>query len=228
MLKTLVNNIIKYIFPFKCIFCGKVLDTKADIEICEACYKNIRFMDNELWLLDSKDADNSLCDEIICVCEYSGIIKDALIRFKFFNKPGYYRAFARLLANKIQCVTSTKRFDIIISVPLHKQKEKIRGYNQSSLISTMLSKEIGIYENSSILTRVKDTKSQSLLAKGQRHSNIAGAFKVNNPEIVTGKSIVLIDDILTTGSTVNECSRVLKEAGAKEVVAAVIASGRKY
>jgi len=168
------------------------------------------------------------CDSIICLCEYTGIIRESLKRYKFYNKPGYYRVFGKLLAEKIKKVTDFQKFDIIISVPLHRNRERIRGYNQSLLISRVVGRELGIQECSWLLEKVKDTPSQSLLNRQKRESNIKDAFRVTFSDRVRDKSILLIDDILTTGNTVNECSRVLKQCGARHVTAAVIASGRKY
>lgn len=167
------------------------------------------------------------CDRVVCVSRYSGIIKDSLIRYKFFDKSCYYRALAGLMADKISNLNAQGGFDMIIGVPLHKNKESIRGYNQAVLISRELSRRTGIPEKSKLLTRVRNTESQSLLAKNERFHNVKDAFMVNNPEAVKDKRIILVDDILTTGNTLGECSRVLKEAGAKVVAGAVIATGRR-
>ncbi len=221
----MLKLILGLIFPPKCIFCSKILDVNADIYICSKCFKYIPFATKGTAALKR---ESDLYDDIICVCEYMGMVKEALRRFKFSNKPSYGRTFARLLANKINNMTSRPKFDIIISVPLHYLKEQTRGYNQAYLISKELSRKFGVPEKSRILTRTRNTDSQSLLAKNQRIVNIKDAFKVNDPTGIKGKTILLIDDILTTGSTLNECSGELKRAGAKYVVAAVIASGRKF
>ena len=219
MLKYLIN----LIFPPKCIFCNNILELNSDIYICKECFKNIPFIDSIQILRGTSD----YYDDIVCICEYSGIIRDALVKFKFFNKPSYYKTFAKMLAIKIK-ETNWQEIDIIVGIPLYFEKEQKRGYNQSYLISKALSKELGVAEGTSFVTRVRDTGSQSLLAKNQRISNIKDAFKVNVINGVNGKTILLIDDILTTGSTINECSKALKQAGARKVIAAVVATGRKF
>lgn len=221
------DSIIKLIFPPKCMFCGSILNLNIEVEICSECMNKIPFFNNKFFKLKNSIGLNYL-DDVICLCHYSGIIKDCLIRFKFFNKASYYRTFGKLLSNKVKSMTDYRKFDIIISVPLHKSRLNKRGYNQSLLISKILSGETGIPEKSDILSRIKNTHSQSLLTRNERYENVRDAFKVNNINIIKNKCILIVDDILTTGNTLNECSRVLKEAGAKEVVAAVIASGRKY
>ncbi|MDP4094776.1 MAG: ComF family protein [Bacillota bacterium] len=223
----MIKYLLKFLFPPKCIFCKKLLPTNTEIEVCTECYDKITFYSGEL-LYTGDYIKIAWIDKVICLCEYSGIIKDAVIRYKFFNKPGYYRTFAKLLSKKVKKMTNSLFFDIIISVPLHSDREKERGYNQSYLISRLVGKEIGIPEASGILERTRNTPKQSLLGKEQRGLNIKGAFKVNNADKVKGKKILIIDDILTTGSTLSECGRVLTEAGAKSVTAAVIASGKKH
>lgn len=223
----MIKSILKIIFPPKCILCGKILDFENDIEICDKCYGIIPFLKDTAETGSNKFYIGEFCDGVVCLCQYSGVIKESIMRFKFFEKSGYYRAFARLLAEKLKKVTKSDNFDIIASVPLYKRKQNSRGYNQSFLISKELSRITGITEGSRALTRIRDTASQSLLNKEKRQKNIKDAFEVVNPEKIKGKNILLIDDILTTGNTLSECSRVLKEAGAKKVVSAVIASGRK-
>ncbi len=218
---TVINSILNFIFPPRCIFCGKLLGVKADISICPGCYVNIPFINRPIPFY-------GFLDGIICVCEYSGIIKDAIIRYKFYNKSSYFRTFARLMSQRIKTETAGQKFDLIISVPLYKKKKAKRGYNQSYLISKFLSRELGIPEASYCLSRIRDTASQSLLSKDKRQANVYGAFRVNHARLVAGRNIILVDDVLTTGSTLNECCRALKDAGAEKVLGAVIASGRKF
>lgn len=221
MIKWLAN----LLFPPKCIFCNKILDINAEIYICKDCFTHITFKEDTS-LKWGKGHD--YYDGVVCVCEYKGIIKDALLRFKFSNKPAYYRTFAGLLGKKIKEMTEWQKFDIIISVPLHPVRERTRGYNQSHLISRALSRELSIKDESRLLSRVKNTDSQSLLQRYDRLINVKDAFKVNDTSKIEGRAILLIDDVLTTGTTLNECSKVLKQAGAKKIVAAVIASGRRF
>jgi len=223
----MLKEITRLIYPSKCIFCGILMVTKDDFDICPQCMKNIPFSKHGITQSILNSAIEEYCDGVIYICEYSGIIKQALIRYKFFEKSSYYRAFGKLLAAKLKKMTNYVGFDIVIGVPLHKSKENLRGYNQAELICKVLSKELKISKNSNILSRVLNTQSQSLLSGKERFYNIKGAFKANYPKHIQGKSILLVDDVFTTGNTINECSKVLKESGAKSVIAAVIASGRK-
>ena len=226
--KTIIKNIIRLIYPPKCIFCGCLVEIKSEVDICAECMGKIPFSAEGMTESLLNFGNKGYCDGVVYVCEYSGIIKEALIKYKFFEKSSYFRAFAKLLTAKLNKMVITEAFDLIISIPLHKSKEKSRGYNQSELISKVISKEINIPVKSALLSRVKNTQAQSLLTGKVRLSNVVGAFKVNDLSALKGKNILLIDDILTTGNTINECCKVLKGSGANRVFAAVIASGRKY
>ncbi|NJD03310.1 MAG: ComF family protein, partial [Ruminiclostridium sp.] len=192
---------------------------------CGECYKKIVFSEDKLLRAASPDIAKG-CDAAVSVCRYTGIVKHSLVKYKFYNKPGYYRTYAKLLTKHIFKVTNSTKFDMIISVPLHRNREIKRGYNQALLISKALGRETGIRECSKLLVRTRDTGAQSLLDRESRLVNVKDAFRITNAELIKGKNILLIDDILTTGTTVNECARTLKKAGANTVTAAVIASGQ--
>ncbi|HOA54352.1 MAG: ComF family protein [Acetivibrionales bacterium] len=222
----LFESVLNLIYPPKCIFCGQILDYSAVIHICGSCFTKLPFSDSAIIRPWQEDEEN-YCDGALSVFEYTGMVKESLIRFKFYNKPGYYRTYARLIADKLNKLTNIKEYDMVMSVPLHKHKEFIRGYNQAYLISKALSRLIKLRECSKVLKRERYTESQSLLDRQKRNQNVRGAFSVKLPKKVNGKSILLVDDILTTGSTLEECSRVLKQAGAVKVFAVVVATGRK-
>ena len=116
-------------------------------------------------------------------------------------------------------------YDIISAVPIHKKRKHDRGYNQSELIAKKLAKNIPniIYKN--ILKKTINNQRQSELKKEERLENVKNVYQIQNRQIIENKRIVLFDDIYTTGSTVNECSRVLKENGAKEILVLTLASG---
>lgn len=219
-------GLIRLLFPPKCAFCGDLLHRENRMEICDNCLAKIHFIDCWLPLKDRGKPVWSLSGDVFCMCEYSGIVRDALMRFKFYDRPSCYRAFALMLAERVKKMTNEAGFDIIISVPMHSHKQRLRGYNQSRLVSAKLSAAVGIPDGSSLLSRIRDTAGQSRLNREQRLVNLQGAFQVNDRKKISGKDILLIDDIVTTGTTLYECGRSLTEAGAKSVHAAVIATGR--
>jgi competence protein ComFC len=222
----MLEALLGFVFPPRCIFCNEFLEPGTKSYICSECFIRIPLVTKQNFLYMTANRQ-IYYDDVVCACEYSGIVRQALVKYKFFNKPSFYRAFAKLINDRLKNVTICRKFDIILSIPLHKNRENERGFNQARLISKALSKETGVPDRSWLLSRIRDTGNQSLLGRKQRLVNVRDAFKVNNVGKVKNKSILLIDDILTTGTTVNECSRVLKEAGASNIVVAVVASGRK-
>ncbi len=226
--KSILEATGKLVFPPKCIFCSKLLGPEVQMEMCKECFNRIPFIVDygafiEKFLYDT-DTLSTWFDGVFCICEYKGIIKQSIMRYKYFGKAHYYRTFAMIIADKLKEMINISEFDIIISVPLHKQRERKRGYNQSLLISKEISKIMGIPDKSSLLIRHRYTDTQSLLHKNERYLNVKNSFRVTNENEISGKSILLVDDVLTTGYTINECSRMLKESGAEKVYAVVIAA----
>ena len=113
--------------------------------------------------------------------------------------------------------------DAIIAVPLHRKRRKERGFNQAYLIARRLGKKLHIRVEGRVLLRIKKSMPQMDLPAHQRERNVMGAFKVRKAKRIEGKRILLIDDVMTTGATVNECARVLKRSGSKEICVITIA-----
>ena len=111
---------------------------------------------------------------------------------------------------------------VVIPVPLHKNRQDLRGFNQSELIARKLSKKLNL-PGGCALARTKDTEAQVSLSREFRLTNLVGAFTCTDKEFITGKNILLVDDVATTLSTLNECARALKDAGAKKVWGIVVA-----
>lgn len=128
------------------------------------------------------------------------------------------------ISNEVNNLPNFKEF-ILVPVPLHKKKLKQRGFNQASEIGKELSKNLKVPLFDNVLIKIKQTLAQVELKKEQREKNIKGVFNCQKPELIKNKKILLVDDILTTGSTMEECARVLKTAGAKQVWGVVVARG---
>lgn len=217
----MINLILNLIFPPKCIFCKDIMKLTCKTEICEKCYSKIPFILEPKIIFKSK-----YCDGFIACCKYKGIIKRAIKDYKYYNKSSYYRSLATVINRTLENMTNELKFDIIIGVPLHNKKLIQRGYNQSELIANHLSKLTGVLHKSNLIKRIRYTNSQSFLNKAERYVNIKDAFSITNSEEIEGKNILLVDDILTTGNTLNECSKTLKEFGANKVYAVVVATGK--
>lgn len=208
------------IFLKKCIFCNRIIENENKILICADCYSELEFLPIKIY--KRKDV---LVEGLICVLKYNALLKKAIVNFKYFNKPNAYKGFGSLMSKNIMLTGVDKEIDYIIPVPLHKKRYKERGYNQSYLLSKQIAKDINVSVNTNILFRIKNTPKQSKLNREKRLKNLDNAFMVKNKEALLNKNILLIDDVFTTGSTINECSRILKESGSKKVFVAIITAG---
>ena len=207
------EKIIKMFYPSRCIFCNKLLEYDSKLEICDVCYKELSF-------LEDQDEGTKYCDRVLGVFNYDDKIKEIIQKFKYHNKAYLYRTFAKLMVMR---VGSKLRGDIIISVPLYKDREFVRGYNQSHLLAKELSHITGIKYDRHVLVRKKNTGALALCDSQEIENKIKGSFSIVDPDKVAVKSVFIVDDVFTTGATINECSRVLKENNANDVTAVVVA-----
>lgn len=176
-------------------------------------------------------------DEMLYCFDYKGVIRKILLKYKFSDCSYLSSFFANIMLNNEKINEIFKKYDIIISVPMDKQKKLKRGYNQTELILESIRKKINYMQltkdstnilnkiliDNDCLIKVRKTKTQSTLNLIERKENIKNAFSVKNKDIIKNKNVVLFDDIYTTGATVNEISKILKEAGAKKILVLVIA-----
>jgi len=171
-------------------------------------------------------------DGILSAISYKGIVKKLMYQFKY---PPYLSdlkgVLGRLLYEGItqqeafSHFLSGERMCVIVPVPLHKKRMRVRGYNQSELLARELSVRLGLPLTSDVLKRVSETKPQFDLKKDERTKNILGAFSISEKfkTKLKGKNIVLVDDITTTGSTLKECAKVLKKSGVTKVLGVTLA-----
>ena len=219
------EQFIDLIFPPRCIICKN----KTHKFVCEKCESKIRYLKPPICKICGEPKDKyfkgELCED--CAIEeppfimarsivlYEGPIKDALHKFKFNGKTRLSSFLSRLMISYLENGDiRMDPIDLIIPVPLSKNREKQRGYNQSKLLAEEIAKHFSINLDDSSLKKTKDVVPQFELAREQRLLNIKGAFE-SAP--VKGRNILLIDDIYTTGATAKEASSALKSAGAKQV-----------
>lgn len=209
----LFKNIINYVYPDVCGICGKrIFSTSYTCANCLSilkCYK-------ERIIINSK-----FYDYMINLYEYKGIIKHRICKYKFREAKYISKTFAELASKKIKELNL--KFDIIIPVPISLQRHLERGFNQSELIAKNIAKALNkeIYTN--VLIKVRNNKKQSELKANERKNNVKGVYNIKNFYKIDGKTILLIDDIYTTGATINECSKTLKKYGAKKIIVLTIA-----
>ena len=162
-------------------------------------------------------------NESMHIFKYNEMIRQRLIEYKFQDKSYMYKTFAKIILKNKKVCGFLEKYDIIIPVPIHKKRRLKRGYNQTELIAKEICKNISLELKTDVLIKQKNIKAQSELNKNERKQNIKNAFEIKNINEIIDKKILLFDDIYTTGSTVNECSKILKKAGAKQIGVVTIA-----
>lgn len=151
---------------------------------------------------------------------YEGRVKDAIHGFKYGERFDLARVFATFLHDE---ASRMGRADVAMPVPLHPKRLHRRGFNQSAIIARPLAKRLGIDFDARGFVRVRNTATQVGQTIGERLAAMKGAFLVRDAKVVKGRRVLLVDDVLTTGATINECARVLKKAGAIRVDALTVA-----
>jgi ComF family protein len=202
--------LINLIYPKVCGMCGEI----SQKDICNKCKVKIKkWQQNKKHIYLTKNFDTHMY-----IFDYQDMIRQKILQYKFKEKTYLYRSFVKIILNDKKICGFLKNYDIIIPVPISRQRKRERGYNQSELIAKEISKQTeGLEFKNNILFKIKNTAPQSLLDKEKRGQNIKGAYCVKKVNAVQNKKILLFDDIFTTGNTVNECSRVLKLEGTKEI-----------
>jgi ComF family protein len=165
---------------------------------------------------------------MICISgfSYTGIIRNAIKKFKFEYKKNYYKIFSEFLANSIKIYFKNQKLNLISYVPITKEKSAERGYNQSELIAREVSKILKINFEST-LEKINNNYSQQKLNFNQRQLNINGAYAIKKNINIKNKIILLIDDVVTTGATLHECSKILSQENTNIFCACVAYTPKK-
>lgn len=196
----LLKSLLDLIFPPACEVCRR----RSEETLCPACFSQIKFMKPQLGIYHAST--------------YDGVMRAALHRFKFNKRKKLAEPLGVTLVKYLSRADSLamREMDAIVPVPLHPLRQRERGFNQAELLARVVGRyfEVPVVP---ALARVKNTHPQFDLPREARFINLKGAFKVTLPQQVYNKKILLLDDIYTTGSTVGECGRALKIAGAARV-----------
>lgn len=207
--------LLDLLFPPKCPFCGRLLEKRQAL-LCLDCQRDLPWTQGK--------AGERKGEFFRCVAPlwYRDQVRHSHHRYKFSGVRAYAGAYVTLMA---QCVSDRLdgEFDFITWVPISRRRLRKRGYDQSRLLAEGLEKKLNI-PCTKTLTKIRHTKPQSSLkGEGARRANVLGAYAMCRDAQVAGKRIVLVDDVMTTGATLSECARVLRTAGAVEVVCVTLA-----
>lgn len=232
---------IEAVFPsgIYCICCGSMIDGSRPYALCDACARKIHWINERSCSVCGKALPDTYMKDRCYDCletEHSfkrgfscmtyGLVERGMILDCKYNGKGYMgRKFGEIMYDRLECEDIDA--DIIIPVPLSRERRKRRGYNQSEIMAREFSRLSGIPADTDILVRDRDTAPLRSMDPIERAASLEGAFSVRkgSGEKIKGKRILLIDDIYTTGATFDECSRTLTEAGAGEVYVMSLASG---
>ena len=161
--------------------------------------------------------------ELIYIFKYEGIIRKTILKYKFQEGSYLYKTFVNFILKNQKFFEFIKSYDTIVPVPISKKRYKERGYNQSYLIAKEISKKTKLELQNRCIIKRKNVIEQSKLNKEEREKNIKGVYEIIDKENLQNKRIILVDDIYTTGNTVNECCRILQKAQPKSISVIVIA-----
>jgi ComF family protein len=225
-IKTYSTKLFDLILPRFCCSCKTKLLTNEDT-ICQICFCKIQPASEDRLKseFERKFLNKNIISDFFApfVFEKDKELQHAIHSLKYNNKFQVGIFLGKVLADKIQSTQSNWKIDLIIPIPLHQLKKAERGYNQSYYIAKGMSKILKVTCSDRIVKRKKYTESQTTMTLTERQENISDAFKIRNKNAVKEKTILLIDDVITTGATISECGSILLESGAKKIFAASIA-----
>jgi len=217
-----IQNLIKtWVLPFTCIFCRNLSDHKQDL--CSACLEDLPIITQSCPRCANKTHSGLLCGNCLknpppfssayALFAYEQPVTTMILNLKFKQQLAYGRILGELLAEKIKAdwYRSKSLPDLIMPVPLHEQRLQERGFNQALELARPLAAALHLNIDTRAVRRIKNTPAQMKLAAASRQSNMKNAFIVDKQ--LNGKTIAVLDDVMTTGSTVRELSRVLLQQG---------------
>jgi ComF family protein len=242
---SLILNLLDIIYPPRCQICtGFLNDHPIDRgDICDSCFTGFKKLVSPLCRIcgepfKSRVEEDHLCekclikrpyyDELKAPYLYEEKLMAAIQLIKYSGKSNIVKSLGPILATYAKNWINDTNEMIMMPVPLHKKKLRQRGFNQSALFVKAISPVLGIEADYFTLKRIRYTESQAGLSMDERRKNVRGAFDTREDNDINGKTIILVDDVATTGNTMNECARILKKAGAEKVLALTLARTAAY
>lgn len=222
-LATIFNDILSLIYPKRCIGCNEILNVTSKENFCNNCLPQFKIKEVRRCKICGRiiyhngncracNSNNFYFAKGYSVFEYKGAVRDSIRIFKYRGLFSNGKVIGKIMAD--YAIDNIKlEYDYVTAVPLHPKRYRSRGYNQSEILAKIVAKAMNI-KYCRLLERHINTNPQNSLNKKERLENIKGAFRLKNGVNVENKKILIIDDIFTTGSTINECCKVLKKNNA--------------
>jgi len=229
--------VLNLLYPPHCAICRA--DTSSGVHLCAACWKTAPVISPPFCQICSEPAEGAIetaftcpkCldrgfhfDNAIAAYRSAGVVRETIHRFKYNQKYYLRHVLGEWLADNLADARLQAPFDGIVPVPLHPTRERERGFNQARVLAKILARRTDA-PLLDVLRRIRYTTTQTRLDRETRIRNLRNAFRLREKAAVRGLHLLLIDDVLTTGSTVDECARVLKAAGAASVRVVAVARG---
>ena len=224
MLDQIKERITDLVFPRRCPLCGALINSNE--RICSKCSRDVEFIRRPICRMCGRPLYSCNCRKgqyafvrNVSPLVYTKAAKKGIHRMKFNDSPYSCIYFGKLMANAVRAeyLEHDIRLDCVIGVPMFKDDVVTRGYNQAVLLAKTVADEIEVPLLNKVLIKQIKNRPQHTLSHKERQSKIKGVFRVARPELVRGKTVLLCDDVTTSGNTLNECAITLLDAGAKAV-----------
>lgn len=239
-LSLIKERIVDMIYPKVCPVCFEISDSDKNDTICSRCKSRLSYVKEPRCARCGKsvdDEESEYCYDCAAkkhiyrqgtaVWNYTPEIQQSIYAFKYRNQREFSKVYAKEMAENCGHIIRSWNADVIIPIPLHDKKQRIRGFNQAELVALQLGKLLGISVDTSVLVRIKNTAPQKELDDIERLKNLENAFNLAQ-SVVKYKKVILVDDIYTTGATIDECAKLLLDAGVSEVFFASLCIGRGF
>lgn len=225
-------SIVDLLFPsnIKCVTCG---DETNKIGICEECLKYLTLVPSPSCEICGGEnfgsgkvcieckGRNFIFERNFAVFSYIGDVRNKIIDFKQNSHKAIGEMFSYFILNEYENILRNINIDVIVPIPISAERLKLRKFNQSEVLCSKLIRDYNV--NCNILKRTKDTPHQTGLSRKNREINLKNSFEINDKSLVKNKTILLVDDIYTTGATLNACASILKKAGANKIYTLTLA-----
>ena len=224
------------LYPQTCCFCGKV----SAEQICDSCAEKVEYISEPICKKCGKPIwkdEKEYCKDCTenhfeyeqgrSLWVHRGLMRKSVYQFKYHNRRIYGEWYAKELFRLHGHKLKEWKIDCIIPVPLHKRKRRVRGYNQAEIVAKHLGQISGIPVDTKAVVRIRNTKAQKRLDHQERKHNLKNAFRVKKTW-KNVKNVLIIDDIYTTGATINEVALILKKKGAQKVCFLTISIGQGF
>lgn len=231
-MKSFIQSVMDFVFPRSCFICGSPFDSEKEAGICPHCLSQIKYIKSPFCTRCGKPFHSEIITEHLCgdcltrkryfskaraVGYYDGVIRKATHLLKYKLKNHLALSLGRLMARHVTYLFSGVSYHSIIPVPLHPARLRERGFNQALFLARSISRTYRIPLDGYTLARNRWTKPQVGLSERDRKDNVRGAFGIVRKDKVADGNILLVDDVYTSGNTVDECSKTLIQAGANRV-----------